>query len=171
MQDSFTLREATADDVPELAALHVKTFKQTHGWFNAPTIKTRLWQWQMIFEEKDDTWFCIVIEKEGEGLIGFAKGQSYHHSDHPNYSGLLNKIYLLRKFQKIGLGRRLICRVASEFIQRDIHNMLLFGDAKNRSNKFYERMGGEKLLSNKGEFHGGYGWKDLKILLLNCEST
>ena len=165
---SFKIREATIDDVPALANLHVETFKETHGMHpNAPTFKLREYQWQKAFQEKDDSWFCFVIEKENEGLIGFAKGQPYNHVDHAEFSGELNKIYLLRKYHKIGLGRQLVCKVADEFLKRGINSMLLFGDANNPSNKFYEQMGAEKLFARNDEFHGGYGWTDLQKLVAN----
>jgi ribosomal protein S18 acetylase RimI-like enzyme len=154
-------------DVPVLAALHVATFNETHGSFNSPTLETRLLQWQHSFQAKQD-WFCYVIEKIGEGLIGFAKGQAYSHADQPAFSGELNKIYLLGKYHRQGLGRKLVCKVATEFIRRGITSMLLFGDADNPSNRFYERMGAEKLFAANGDFHGGYGWNDLHKLLAQC---
>jgi len=46
--------------------------------------------------------------------------------------------------------------------------MLLFGDANNPSNGFYERMGGEKLFAENGEFHGGYRWRNFQMLVSNC---
>jgi len=49
--------------------------------------------------------------------------------------------------------------------------MLLFGDARSPSNGFYERLGAERLLSAGGEFHGGYGWRDLHGLTLPPDSA
>ncbi len=164
LKKSFKFREATAEDVAAVAALHVKAYKETHGFWGAPTIKTRHSQWQAAFQDKDDRWFCIVIEDEGDNLIGFAKGEPYKHFEHAEFSGELNKIYLLKKYHKLGLGRRLLCRVAFEFVQRGINSMLLFGDAKSLSNGFYEKMEAEKLFAKNGDFHGGYGWTDLRKL-------
>jgi len=171
VQNSFKIREATAADVSALAALHVMTFNETHGSFKAPTFETRKWQWQKALQNRDDSWFCCVIEKADGNLIGFAKGQPYNHIDHPEFSGELNKIYLLRKYHKLGLGRQLVCKVASEFIERGINSMLLFGDANNPSNKFYEQMGAEKLFAANGGFDGGYGWRDLQKLVVNCKNA
>ncbi|MGE5521473.1 MAG: N-acetyltransferase family protein [Candidatus Dadabacteria bacterium] len=172
MQNSFKIREATANDVIALATLHVATFIETHGSFKAPTFETRKWQWQKAFQDDDHSWFCFVIEKEDDGLIGFAKGQLYNQVDHAEFSGELNKIYLLRRYHKLGLGRQLLCKVANEFILRGINSMLLFGDANNPSNKFYEHMGAEKLFANDGEFNGGYGWTDLqKLIAKNCPAA
>jgi hypothetical protein len=58
--------------------------------------------------------------------------------------------------------------VARRFLERGITSMLLFGEARNPSNGFYERLGGEKLFSKTGEFHGGYGWRDLRKLVSVC---
>jgi L-amino acid N-acyltransferase YncA len=164
---AFKIREATINDVSAIAALHVETFNETHGMHpDGPTYQLREYQWQKAFIEKDETWFCFVIEDENGKLVGFAKGLPYH--DDPEFSGTLNKIYILKRYHKLGLGRQLICKVAREFIHRGIFSMLLFGEATNPSNTFYERMGGEKLITKRGEFHGGYGWRDLQKLVHHC---
>lgn len=159
----------TIYDVPALAALHVETFNETHGNHpDGPTVELRQYQWQKLFQEENRNWFCIVIENEQGKLVGFAKGQPYYHDDQPDYSGELNKIYILNKFQRLGLGRQLICKVAHQFVRRDIRSMLLFGNEESPSNRFYERMGADKLYGTNGEFNGGYGWKDLQKLINIC---
>jgi len=110
----------------------------------------------------------LVIERRSGGLIGFAKGQPYAHSDLPDFAAELNKIYLLLEYQRLGLGRRLLGHVSRRFLNQGITSMLLFGEAENPSNQFYEAMGAERLFSAKGEFHGGYGWRDLRELAAKC---
>jgi len=162
----------TINDVSAIAALHVETFIETHGMNpNGPTFELREYQWQKASEDKDKNWFCFVIEDAEGKLIGFAKGQPYYDADHPEFLGELNKIYLLNKYHKLGLGRQLVCKVAHQFIHRGIFSMLLFGDEKNPSNQFYEQMGADKLFAKNGEFHGGYGWRDLQKLVANCSIT
>ena len=43
-----------------------------HFWLltcpNAPTHKLRLSQWRKAFQDTDASWFCFVIEKDGDGL-------------------------------------------------------------------------------------------------------
>jgi hypothetical protein len=46
--------------------------------------------------------------------------------------------------------------------------MLLFGEATNPSNGFYEAFGAEHLYSDTGEFNGAYGWRDLHALAARC---
>jgi hypothetical protein len=38
------------------------------------------------------------------------------------------------------------------------------GDARSPTNGFYEAMGAHRLYAAAGEFHGGYGWRDLHEL-------
>ena len=167
-----TLREMTAADVPAVAALHVATFNETHTVANnGPSYALREQQWRSAFENHDGTWFGVVIEGENCELIGFAKGCP-HDGGVPGYSGELNKIYLLRRYHRRGLGRRLLVEVARRFLERGVESMLLFGDARSPTNRFYEAMGAERILAAKsGEFHGSYGWRDLRALLARCDAA
>src|SRR5262245_52829111 len=156
---SLIIREARVEDIPALAALHVKTWSETY-WTNPspPTFRIREYQWQQQFKIADGNWFCLVVEnKEGE-LVGFAKGKTYRHNDLPEFSGQLDKIYLLRKYQRLGLGRKLVGHVARRFLAMGISDMVLFGLAENPSCAFHDALEGERLYAANGDFHGGYCW-------------
>jgi len=102
---SFMIREARPEDVPALAALHVKTWNETHGKFKSPpTYQLREQQWRDQFNAADGSWFCFVIEAGNGKLVGFAKGMAYNHTDLPDFSGELNKIYLLHEYQRLAWG-------------------------------------------------------------------
>ena len=75
---------------------------------------------------------------------GFCEGTP-HDGAVPGYAGELNKIYLLRCVQRQGLGRLLLCAVARRFLDSGVTSMLLFGDAANPSNGFYEAFGAVRL--------------------------
>jgi GNAT superfamily N-acetyltransferase len=165
---AFQLREALVADIAALAKLHVETFNETHrgGRPGGPSYELRERQWREAFDGQDGSWFCYVVEDDGE-LVGFAKGTP-HDGGVPGYAGELNKIYLLKRVQRQGLGRLLLCAVARRFIERGVTSMLLFGDAANPSNGFYEALGAERLHSEAGQFHGAYGWPDLRKLVAQC---
>jgi GNAT superfamily N-acetyltransferase len=166
---AFHLREALEADISALAKLHVETFNETHrgGRPGGPSYELREGQWREAFDRQDGSWFCYVVEENGSALVGFAKGTP-HDGGVPGYAGELNKIYLLQRVQRKGLGRLLLCAVARRFIERGMTSMLLFGDAANASNGFYEVFGAERLYSDTGEFHGAYGWPDLRTLVAQC---
>ena len=169
---AFHLREPNESDIPALARLHVQTFNETHrgGRTGGPSYELRERQWREAFERQDGSWFCYVIEDDGGELVGFAKGTP-HDGGVPGYAGELNKIYLLQRVQRQGLGRLLLCALARRFMERGVTSMLLFGDAANPSNGFYEAFGAERLYGDTGEFHGGYGWRDLGALVARCITT
>src|SRR5512132_1094493 len=110
---SFHIRDAREGDIPRLARLHVQTFNETHrgGRPGGPSYELREHQWREAFATNDGTWFCFVVEDDGGDLVGFAKGRP-HDGGIPGYAGELNKIYLLQRVQRRGLGRLLLCAVA-----------------------------------------------------------
>ena len=160
--DSFTFRDATVEDIPELGKLHAITWAQTYNTQN-PNIQLRQYQWNKAFtEENDGSWFCIVVVNKKNELVGFAKGKIYKNENSSELHGDLNKIYLLTDYQRLGLGKKLFRLVVERFLSKGINDMVLFGVPQNPSCAFHEAMGGERLYSENGNFDGGYRWNDLK---------
>jgi ribosomal protein S18 acetylase RimI-like enzyme len=158
---ALRIRDATPADIPALAALHVKTWNDTYAPFlmKGPNAAIRERQWREKFEEKKTAWFCLVVERPDGELVGFAQG---NRSDHPEFGGELNKIYLLRDYQRVGLGTRLIGHVARRFRSLGINSMWLFGDARNPSSRAWRSLGATKTDDDPGT--GNYGWRDLAAL-------
>src|SRR5690242_16935776 len=135
-QSMVDVREARVEDVPRLAALHAETFKEAHGQRGAPSYELREAQWRAAFE-RETNWFCYVAEAADGQLVGFAKGE-LHDGGVPGFDGELDKIYVRRAWHRGGIGRALIVQVARRFLAQGVASMLLFGDARNPSNGFYE---------------------------------
>ena len=130
----FIFRDAREDEIPPLAHLHVIAWHQTYNANPKPDIwKIREWQWREQFKKNDGTWFCIVIENQKGELIGFAKGVKADPAHHPDYVGNLSKIYLLRQYQRMGLGRKLLGLTVRRFLKMEISEITLFGDPGNPS--------------------------------------
>ena len=115
----FHIRAATQADVPALAALHVQTFNETHrgGRDGGPSYALRADQWRQTFADTTVSWFCLLVEDDRGELVGFAKGIP-HDGGVPGFAGELNKLYLLRRVQRQGLGRQLLCSVARRFLEQ-----------------------------------------------------
>jgi ribosomal protein S18 acetylase RimI-like enzyme len=169
---SFRIRKATTDDISALAQLHVVTFNETHrgGRPGGPSRELRERQWREAFTVTDGSWFCFVVEDTTGELVAFAKGTP-HDGGVPGFAGELNKIYALQRVQRRGLGRLLLCSVARQFLNQNVSSMLLFGEATNPANGFYEAFGAERLYSDTGEFNGAFGWRDLRALVARCSGT
>lgn len=162
---SLVIREPTDADIPALAQLHVTTWNATYApmLMNGPPVAVREYQWREAFATLDGSWFCFVVQNTRGELVGFAKGQK---SEHPEYGGQLSKIYLLREYQRLGLGRRLIGHVARRFLTQGITAMWLCGDARNPSCNAWVALGAIKTDADPGS--GNYGWRDLRVLAERC---
>jgi ribosomal protein S18 acetylase RimI-like enzyme len=159
--DSIILREAVADDVLALADLHVTTWNATYSTTHGPTVATRADQWIQVFAKQNRRDFVLVLEDRDRRLIGFTWGKP-HEGD---VEGELSKIYLRWEYHGLGLGRRLIVETARQFLQRGIHSFVLFAELSNPTLGFYDRMGGERMLDDRGQFNGGYRWRDVRTLI------
>ena len=160
--NSFTFRDAVKEDIAELGKLHAITWAETYNAKN-PNIQLRQHQWHKAFTgENDGSWFCIVIANKNNELVGFAKGKTHRKKNSSELLGDLDKIYLLKDYQRLGLGKKLFRLAVKRFLDRGVNYMTLFGIPQNPSCSFHEAMGGERLYSEKGNFDGGYQWSYLK---------
>lgn len=164
-QGKFIIREATHADLQQLVHVHVTSWNATYpNYHPKPTPEVRTMQWQNRFNREEKNWFCYLAQHERGEIAGFAIGNDFYDANLP-YKGTLSKIHFLKRYQRLGLGRMLVAKVAERLLQSGIHSMILFADPGNPNILFYERLGGERLLDEKGEFHGAYGWKEIQSLL------
>ena len=165
--DSIVFRDATADDIPALAELHVTTWNATYNTSRGPTIATRTWQWTQVFAKEDRRDFVLVLEDRNGRLIGFTWGKP----EEGEFEGQLSKIYLRWEYHGLGLGRKMMAETARRFLARDIHSFILFAELSNPTLGLYDRMGGERLRDERGQFGGAYGWRDVRSLISPLERT
>ena len=159
--DSITFRDAVAADIPALAELHVTTWNATYNTTRGPSIATRTWQWNEVFAKDNRRDFVLVLEDRDGRLIGFTWGRPHQGE----LEGELSKIYLRWEYHGLGLGRRMMAETARRFLERGIHSFILFAELSNPTLGFYDRMGGERLLDDRGQFGGAYAWRDVRILI------
>jgi ribosomal protein S18 acetylase RimI-like enzyme len=159
--DTIIFRDAVADDIPALAELHVTTWNATYRTTDGPTVATRAWQWNEVFKKPDRRDFVLVLEDRNGRLIGFTWGKPEGGA----FEGQLSKIYLRWEYHGLGLGRRMMSETARRFLERGIHSFVLFAELTNPTLGFYDRMGGERLLNDRGQFDGAYAWRDIRRLV------
>ncbi len=159
--DALTIRDATAADVPAIARLHVEAWNATYAPMLArgPGVATRERQWHAAFARDDPDWLCLVVERTDGTLVGLAQA---NRSDDAAFAGELRRIYLLRDYQRLGLGRRLVAGVAQRFLARGIDSMWLWGDARNPSQGAWRALGAERRDDDPGS--GNWGWRDIRPL-------
>lgn len=162
--EGLTVRAATADDIPALAALHVRTWHATYADLTltrrvrSPTLAIREAQWRHAFAAHDPSWFCYVVARPTGELVGFVKGVRGDDG-----SGEISKLHLDREYQRLGLGRRLLGLAVQRFLAEGRTTMKAFVDPRNPSCGFFERMGGVWLREHDGRVNPEwYVWHDLR---------
>jgi GNAT superfamily N-acetyltransferase len=158
--DTIVFRDAVAADIPALAELHVTTWNATYNTSSGPTIDVRTWQWNKVFAEEGRRDFVLVLEDRNGRLIGFTWGKPAEGE----FDGNLSKIYLRWEYHGLGLGRRMMAETARRFLDRGIHSFILHAELSNPTLGFYDRMGGERLLNERGRFDGAFAWRDVRKL-------
>jgi len=164
--EGLTLRDARVSDIPALAALHVATWNDTYApLMTGPPIAVREQQWGQAFSQPKD-WFCYVLARTDGALVGFTKGVFRPEHEIP---GELSKLFLLRDYQRLGLGRRLVGQVVQRFLGAGVPAMAAYVDPRNPSCGFFERLGGQWLIEPDGHVNfSWYVWKDLPVLARDC---
>ena len=143
--DEVTLRELRVEDIPDLAELHVSAWNDTYApLMTGPSVEIREMQWRQAFEKPAD-WFCLVLVNSEGRIIGFAKGGFRRDHEIP---GELNKLFLAREYQRLGLGRRLMGEVARRFGSAGVSSMAAYVDPRNPSCGFFEHLGGRWLIED-----------------------
>ena len=164
--ESFTIREVKLTEIAVLSELHVKAWNETYpGGGKKPTVALRESQWHTVFNRDDNSWFCLFLVTGDNKPVGFLYGTKYDRPDIFPFDGQVSKIYILQRYIRLGLGRKLLLRAVREFQKRGMNSMILFGSSENPSCAFHEAMGGERLFSKTGLFNGGYGWSNLNVML------
>jgi ribosomal protein S18 acetylase RimI-like enzyme len=159
--DSIVFRDAVASDIPELAELHVTTWNATYHTTRGPTMAIRSRQWHQVFAKEDRRDFVLVLENRDGRLVGFTWGRPHEGA----FEGELSKIYLRWEYHGLGLGRRMMSETAQRFLARRIQSFILCAELSNPTLGFYDRMGGERLLDDRGQFGGSFGWRDVRTLI------
>lgn len=158
---SIVVRDAEPEDIPALAELHVTTWNATYRTSRGPSVATRTRQWSEKFARMPRRDFVVLMENQSGGLIGFAAGTPHGGE----FAGQLSKVYLRWEYHGLGLGRRLMAEAARRFLDRHMGSFILFAERSNPTIGFYDRMGGERLLDERGLFTGAYGWRDMRKLI------
>ena len=152
-------------DLRALAELHVRTFNETHmGAGEAgPGYSTRERQWRDKLAETDARNFVLVLESATGQLVGFI--WCHPTKNNPRWAARLNKIYLLRDYQRRGLGKHMVSAAVARLLEHGLTSMALFTEVDNeQACRFYDQLGGERQLNDRGEFEGMFGWTDLRRL-------
>ena len=142
----ITFREATASDCLAVAKTHVRSWQESFAgivpqpFLDKMSIKQRAEAFEKRFS--DNSYKMYVAEAPERGVVGFA---DFGEPREPigTYESELYAIYLLREFQRKGIGGKLFRLGVETFISRGKSSMYLLALEVSPYRKFYEKMGGQ----------------------------
>lgn len=167
----LTIRKAKISDIEAISNVHYKTLQSTYrglmpdDFMDERTFEDRVQKWNETFES--DYEILLVAESDGN-IIGFCGGaKNEHEATKDKYRYELKKIYILKEYHGMGIGKMLVKEFVSKVKELGYNSLFLWVLASNPYRRFYDKLGG-KVVAEK-EYHpaghvlkgDGYGWENL----------
>ncbi len=173
--NGILIRTAEVTDAEGIAHVHVNAWLETYrglmsdGFLDRLSVEQRAKRWKQTLIDPNDVYHRAIVAIKDRQIIGFANFGKEQSGD-SSFLGELFAIYLLKKFQRQGVGRELVKCVVQGLLAQDISSMLVWVLAENPYRRFYESLGGVYLRERMIDFGGmslhekAYGWKDTRPL-------
>jgi GNAT superfamily N-acetyltransferase len=179
-RDIAKIRIATPDDAHALGVMHVASWRETYSgilpdkMLSSLSVEARASGWAQIMRDPTKVGSTVVYLAEREGtIIGFGScgAQRTESLKDKGYDGEVSAIYVLREFQKRGIGARLFGAMSLDLLRRGFGAAALWVLRDNPAARgFYEHSGGKVIAEREDARNGAllvelaYGWADLKEL-------
>jgi GNAT superfamily N-acetyltransferase len=172
MVDSMVIRPSQKDDVHSMSCVYVQTWRDTYlgvvpyGYLytmSAPQLE------QGFLNELQSKHVISYVAEGAGGVIGFVSGGYERQGDHI-YNGEIYAMYVLKNYQRKGVGTKLVSALAKQLNQFGIYSMLVRVLEHNPYRRFYEKINGIYLRKHRMPFAGevldvaAYGWIDTSLI-------
>ncbi|MBV9708062.1 MAG: GNAT family N-acetyltransferase [Chloroflexi bacterium] len=170
------IRPVLPEDAAGIARVHVDTWHTAYkGIVPDETLanlsyEQRTQQWATNLSKPERKAFTHVAQEEHGHIVGFVMGGPGRGEIEPAYASELYAIYILKEYQRHGLGRRLTLALVEDLVRVGIYSMMVWVLIENPACYFYEALGGRPIRTGQIEIGGqmleelAYGWKDIRLL-------
>jgi ribosomal protein S18 acetylase RimI-like enzyme len=167
------IRPAVPGDVDGIARVHIASWTTTYRGLMPDEVLGHLSfvrrreGWQRSLEQHPQE---LIVAEAANQIVGFVIYGAERQQD-PVYHGELYALYLLERYQKIGLGRSLVSAASEALLRVGISSMLVWVLSVNPARRFYEKLEGHYLRDKPFEMPGvrlqesAYGWLDIRSLI------
>ncbi len=170
------IRPAVPTDVPAIAKTYAESWRTTYQglapdvFVNGMTEQAATAIFHDSLQSTGHAYFIHVAETDEGRIIGYADGGK--ERSHPEMGiGELYGLYLLKDFQRQGLGRRLFQASAQSVLASGMNTLLIWVLKNNTNQPFYVSVGGVLQPTIKTLNVGGhdiklvsYYWENLSLL-------
>lgn len=179
-RETVAIRIATPNDANALGGMHVASWRETYAgilpdkMLASLSAEARAAAWDKIMREPATSRSTVVYLAEcGAAIAGFGScgGQRSASLTDKGYDGEISAIYVLREFQKQGIGLRLFRVMFLDLMRRGFDAVALWVLRENlEARRFYEHLGSNAIAEREDVREGvvlvelAYGWTDAKEL-------
>jgi ribosomal protein S18 acetylase RimI-like enzyme len=172
MVDSMVIRPSQKDDVHSMSRVYVQTWRDTYlgvvpyGYLYTMSVPQLE---QGFLNELQSKHVISYVAEDAGGVIGFVSGGYERQGDYI-YNGEIFALYVLKNYQRQGVGTKLVSALAKQFNQFGIYSMLVRVLEHNPYRRFYEKINGIYLRKRHMPFAGevldvaAYGWIDTSLI-------
>ena len=174
------IREANQSDANGIAKVHVDCWRSTYGGIVPADFLADL-----SYHESEKFWRDLLIDSNMPGFVYVAVNDEGHivgyitggpeREGNRLYEGELYSIYILREFQRQGIGRSLTAAASKKLLQSGLKSVMLWTLAVNPYRGFFEVLGGQIVSEETIEIGGSrlvqvaYGWSDVSELVAKSD--
>jgi len=175
MSPDYTIRPATVEDAPGIAAVHVESWRTTYpgivaqNYLDALSVEGLTAAWDRRLRREDRNFSIVVAESPARALLGFTYGGPLRE-DQLSFDAELYALYLIRDAQGRGMGKRLVAAWAEHAVETGRRSGVVGVLTANPACRFYERLGARPVKERRHVIGEGsypavfYGWDDLRGL-------
>jgi GNAT superfamily N-acetyltransferase len=179
----MNFRLATIEDVPGIIKVSIDTWRTAYqdifpaDYLNSLSYEESEEKWRKRFINPERNIFFYIAETDAKEIVGFVLGDFEQYDltlkipGIRKYVGELRAIYVLKEYQRRGIGVKLVKMVVERLLEKDINSMIVWVLKDNPNSKFYEILGGiyagQKMFEKVGveSVAIAYGWDDICQIL------
>ena len=168
----MVIRPSQRTDAHTMSRIYVKTWRDTYlsvipfGYLFGMSEPR---QEQAFIHEISSKQTVSFVAEDGGRVVGFITGGTERNGD-DIYSGEIYTLYVLKQFQRRGIGGKLVSALATRLNQNGIYSMLVRVLKLNPYRRFYQKINGTVIRAERLPFAGeimdveAYGWLDTTLI-------
>lgn len=168
----MNIRPSEKSDAHAMSCIYVQTWQDTYlgvvpfAYLYGMSVDQHE---QAFLKELASSQILSYVAEDYGRVVGFTTGGFERHDD-TIYSGEIYTLYVLKNYQRKGIGRKLVESLARRLNHFGIYSMLVQVLKQNPYRNFYRKMNGVHLGTHGMPFAGevlyveSYGWIDTSLI-------
>ena len=164
----MVIRPSQKQDAHEMSCIYVQTWQDTYlsivpyRYLHSMSVPQHS---QGFWDELNSNKIVGFVAEDAGSILGFITG-GYERNGDNIYRGEIYTLYVLKHYQRRGIGAKLVSALAKRFNRQGIYSMLVQVLKQNPYRHFYKKINGIYLKTQTISFAGEtldveyYGWID-----------